>query len=121
MTQADQEIQAKKEALKALRKERKEWIVKASVAMKAQKKAIKAIKTALKNNAGTVPLIAETTGIPTDQVLWYIAALKKYGKVAEGEKEGGYFQYILVEDPQEEETDNGDEPSLEQTDSDDQD
>ena len=116
MTQADQDIEAKKDALKMLRKERKAWIVSAAAAMKAQKKTIKAIKTELKSNAGTVPLIAEATGIPADQVLWYIAALKKYGKVAEGEKDGSYFQYVLVEDSQEE-ADNGDESSSEPTDS----
>jgi len=102
MSQIDPDKKEKKEALKTLRKERKEWIVKASGVMKAQKKAIKAIKTELKNNAGTVPTIAEATGISADKVLWYIAALKKYGEVIEGEKDGGYFQYIRVDDAREE-------------------
>ena len=117
MSQIDPDKKEKKEALKTLKKERKEWIVKTSGVMKAQKKAIKAIKTELKSNVGTVPLIAEATGISTDQVLWYIAALKKYGKVVEGEKDGGYFQYILVDDTREEESNNDIEKSLETSDS----
>ncbi|MFC1811117.1 winged helix-turn-helix domain-containing protein [Thermodesulfobacteriota bacterium] len=117
MSQIDQDKKEKKDALKMLRKERKEWIVKTSGVMRAQKKAIKAIKTELKINAGTVPLIAEATGISTDQVLWYIAALKKYGKIVEGEKDGRYFQYILVNDAQEEESNNDIEKSLETSDS----
>ena len=102
MSQIDPDKKEKKEALKTLKKERKEWIIKASGTMKAQKKAIKAIKAELKKDAGTVPMIAEATGISTDKVLWHIAALKKYGEVIEGEKDGGYFQYILVDDSREE-------------------
>jgi len=113
MSQIDQEQKSKKEALKTLRRERKEWVVKASDTMKTQKKAIKAIKEQLKNNVSTVPLIAQATGISTDEVLWYIAALKKYGKVVEGEKDGAYFRYLPVEDAQEEEANHGVESSME--------
>ncbi|MCK5635154.1 MAG: hypothetical protein KAI06_08700 [Anaerolineales bacterium] len=106
MSQVDQDKKEKKAALKKLRNERKEWIRKASAQMKAQKKAIKAIKAQLQNDAGTVPLIAEATGIPADEILWYIAALKKYGQIIEGEKEGGYFRYVLVEGALEENSNN---------------
>ena len=106
MSQIDPDKKEKKEALKTLKKERKEWIIKASGVMKAQKTAIKAIKTALKNGKGTIPAIAEATGIPADKVLWYIAALKKYGEVTEGQKESGYFQYILAEETRKEKDNN---------------
>jgi DNA-binding IclR family transcriptional regulator len=42
---------------------------------------------------GTVPEIASATGLPTEEVLLYVATLKKYGKVAEGAKDGDYFRY----------------------------
>lgn len=104
MAQVDQE---QKEALKKLRKQRKKWIKKASAVMKTQKKAIQAITAQLQDDVGTVPAIADATGISPDKVLWYIAALKKYGKVVEGEKDGGYFKYIPVEGALEDAADNG--------------
>lgn len=100
MSQTDTEKQARKDALKKLREERKQWITDASTKMKAQRKDIKAIKTALQKDIGTVPTIAQATGIPSDRVLWYIATLKKYGEVIEGEKDGGYFRYLLVDSPE---------------------
>jgi predicted transcriptional regulator len=94
----DDEIKKKKkEALKHLRKDRKEWITKASAIVKEQKKERKAIKEHLENQPATVPEISEATGIPSDTVLWYLATLKKYGDIIEGEKDGGYFRYVLTE------------------------
>ena len=43
-----------------------------------------------------MPELAAATGMPADEVLWYMAALKKYGEVVEAEKCGGYFRYTLV-------------------------
>jgi predicted transcriptional regulator len=87
----------KKEAMKKLRSVRKEWITKASKLVKEQKKILKAIKECLKNQPATVPEIADATGVSPDRVLWYLATLKKYGDIIEGEKDGGYFQYVLAE------------------------
>lgn len=87
----------KKEAMKKLRSDRKEWINQASTRVKEQKKVRKAIKRHLENQPATVPEISKATGIPSDRVLWYLATLKKYGDIIEGEKDGGYFRYVLVE------------------------
>lgn len=97
MSQEDNTIKDKKEAIKKLRAARKKWIVKATARVKVQKKALKAIKAHLEKGAGTVPEVADATGMPTDEVLWYLAALKKYGEVVEAEKDGEYFQYALSE------------------------
>lgn len=93
----DQKKKAKKEAMKALRKFRKEWITNAAARVKAQKKELRSIKDQLKKEAGTVPQISKNTGLPAARTLWYLAALKKYGEIAEGEKEGNYFRYALIE------------------------
>ena len=77
--------------MKELRSVRKEWITRASARLKEQKKNLKAIKGHLEEGPGTVPRIAEATGISPDRVLWYIAALKKYGEISEAEKDGSYF------------------------------
>ncbi|MFZ7125359.1 MAG: hypothetical protein ACOWWM_04295 [Desulfobacterales bacterium] len=85
-----------KEALKALREERKAWIQQARSKVKAQGRAIQAIRKALAQDSKTVPEIAAATGTPTGETLWYIAALKKYGIVKEVEKDGSYFKYGLT-------------------------
>jgi len=102
MSRNDELKKAKKDAMKRLRRERKQKIKTIVATMKAQKKAVKAIKEQMKNDVGTVPQIARETGISPDKVLWYIAALKKYGEISEAEKDGGYFRYVLTAGPPEE-------------------
>ena len=89
------EKQAKKDALKVLRESRKQTIEEVSRGMKEQKKAMDAIRKALKEGAGTVPELSRATGLETSQTLWIVATLKKYGEIAEGEKDGGFFRYRL--------------------------
>lgn len=97
MNQDDEIKKKKKEAMKQLRKNRKKWITQASAMVKEQKKMLKAIKGHLENQPATVPEISEATGVPSDSVLWYLATLKKYGDIIEGEKDGGFFRYVLTE------------------------
>ena len=97
MSHDDQIKKKKKEAMKKLRNDRKEWITNASTIVKEQKKILKAIKGHLENQPATVPEISKASGIPSDRVLWYLATLKKYGDIIEGEKDGGYFRYVLAE------------------------
>ncbi len=98
MSQEDISKKEKKAAMKKLRAARKQWIVKASARVKKQKKALKAIRGHLEKGAGTVPEVAGAAGMSTDEVLWYMAAMKKYGEIVEAEKDGGYFRYALSED-----------------------
>jgi len=86
----------KKMALKQLRQERRQSIKKATAAMKAQRKTIKAIETSLSGGAATVPEIAAKAGIPADEALWFIATMKKYGQVVEEGKDGGYYRYTPI-------------------------
>jgi len=87
----------RKEAMKQLRQARKETIAAATARVKEQKKAIAAIKAELQQGGRTVPEIAAAIGLPPDAVLWYLAALKKYGEVAEGPQDGSYFRYLLAQ------------------------
>jgi len=102
MSQNNKQKKAKKDAMKRLRQERKQRIKEIAATIKAQKEAVKAIKEQLQNDVGTVPRISRETGISPDKVLWYIAALKKYGEISEAEKDGGYFRYVLTAGPPEE-------------------
>lgn len=85
-----------KAALKKLRRQRKEIVAAAAYRLKAQNATIRRIKAHLAQNAATVPQIAAATGMQTDRVLWYVAALKKYGEIVEAEKDGAYFRYALT-------------------------
>jgi hypothetical protein len=86
-----------KEALKQLRGKRKAWIDRARKSVKAQNAAIKAIKEQLAEEARTVPEMAQTLKMKPSDVLLFVSALRKYGEVIEGPKDGDYFKYQLAE------------------------
>jgi DNA-binding transcriptional ArsR family regulator len=97
MAQTEKASIQRKEAMKSLRLERQETISAVAARVKAQKKSFKAVKDALKLEGATVPQVCEKTGMVPSTVLWTIMALRKYGEVTEGEKEGSYFRYRLAE------------------------
>ena len=97
MSEAETEKAEKKEAMKKLRQSRKDIIKATSARVKENRKAVKAIKEQLRSEARTVPEIAEATGLASAEVLWFIATLKKYGEIVEGDKDGAYFRYFLAE------------------------
>ncbi|OGR77030.1 MAG: hypothetical protein A2X32_07030 [Elusimicrobia bacterium GWC2_64_44] len=61
----------------------------------AQNKAQRAVLDALKAGPKTVPELAAAAGLPQDQALWYVAALRKYGKIADVPGKGDYPKYEL--------------------------
>lgn len=85
-----------KDKLKQLREERKAYIQKAKEMIKEQNKIVKKIKEQLGEGPKTVPEISRQTDLPTWEVMWFIASMKKYGMVAEGDKDGDYFKYELI-------------------------
>jgi Fic family protein len=85
-----------KEALKKLRAKRKASIDRAKKAIKTQNKIIKNIKEQIKIEGKTIPEIAQSTNMPTNQILLYVATLRKYGVLIEGPKDGDYFKYQLA-------------------------
>jgi len=79
-------------------RERMGGLTEAKKAMsKDQRDTMKAIQAALKGGPRTVPEISAETKIPSYKVLWYIMAMKRYGKVAEAGQAGDYFRYGLKE------------------------
>lgn len=96
MIRTEEEKSARKETLKKLRELRRQTIENASIRMKEQKKAFNAVRHQLREGARTVPEIAEGAGMKTSEAMWIVAALKKYGEIAEGEKDGSYFRYNLL-------------------------
>lgn len=86
------------EVLKNLRATHADTFARTQDLLKTQKQSQQGITRALKEQPRTVPDVAVATGLPTQQVLWWLAAMKKYGLVAEDGMNGDYPVYKLVEE-----------------------
>jgi septal ring factor EnvC (AmiA/AmiB activator) len=86
-----------KEAMKQLRVKRQRAIERARKKIKDQTRQLAAIRSQLKAQAGTVPEVAAALKMNTADVLIAVSALRKYGEVIEGAKDGSYFKYQIVE------------------------
>ncbi len=85
-----QDLKALREHMGGVSEEKKAW-------SKQQRTEVKAIREALEQRPCTVPEVAAATHIPSEAVLWYLAGLKKYGKVAEAGQAGDYYLYAWKE------------------------
>ena len=81
--------------LKELREKYADSVAKTQAHLKQQNSVRKLLKKALKEGAKTIPEITEIVGLPSDEVLWHIVAMKKYDLVAEVGKDGEYYKYAL--------------------------
>jgi hypothetical protein len=101
MTKNDRTAAKKRSAMLVnLRKEHREGVKAAQALMKEQQTVRKALRRALQGEPKTVPQLAESIDLPPHEVLWHIAALKKYGQVREVglDDEWEYYQYALAEE-----------------------
>ncbi|NLF67932.1 MAG: winged helix-turn-helix transcriptional regulator [Candidatus Anammoximicrobium sp.] len=62
------------------------------------------IVDALKSGPKTVPQIAAQANLPPHETLWHLMSMKKYGKLVEGQQQGDYFEYALVQEAPHKET-----------------
>ncbi len=85
------------QALKRLREEHQETVERTQALLKEQQAIRKQIRGAMADGPKTVPEVAEASGLPADQVLWHIIAMKKYDQVSEVGMNGEYYQYQLTE------------------------
>ena len=58
--------------------------------------ARKSIRKLLEGQPSTVPQIAEALNLPSDEALWHVTGMRKYGEVAESGEDGEYPLYSLV-------------------------
>ncbi len=79
--------------LKRLREEHKETVQRTQALLKEQNALRKQINQAVKDAPKTIPQIAESTGLPTNEVLWHITAMKKYDLIVEADMDGEYYLY----------------------------
>ena len=85
------------EILRRLREERKDSVAAIQSKLKEHNTLRKRIRNQLSKGPQTIPVLAEAISSTTDEVLWHIMAMRKYGEVAEDEQEGDYFKYHLTE------------------------
>lgn len=84
--------------LKRLREQHKGSADRAQALLKAQQAIRRQICQPMRDTPKTVPEIAQLTGLPADQVLWHIMAMRKYDLVKEMGMCGEYYLYQRVED-----------------------
>jgi len=96
---SDKEAAKKRiEILKQLREERQDTVEKAQAYLKEQQAFRRELTKAMKGGARTIPEIATSAQLPSDQVLWHIMAMKKYDIVREVGMDAEYYQYQLTEE-----------------------
>ena len=93
----DREAAKKRTAvLKALRAEHAETVARTQALLKEQRQVQKLICQTIRDQAKTVPEIAAEVQMPTNEVLWYLTAYKKYDLVAEEGMCGEYVFYKMI-------------------------
>ena len=90
------------EMLIGLRHERAEQVKRVQAQLKAQMAARRLLYKALQAGPLGVPELAKATGMPANDVLWHMAAMKKYGNVLESgmDDSDDYYIYSLVKGEQ---------------------
>ncbi len=97
MDQIPEGEQTRKKMLKELREARRESIETLAKRVNEQRKVVNGIMEQLGSGPKTVPETASALMLNPSEIMWYFAALKKYGEIFEGEKEGVYFRYGRAE------------------------
>jgi len=92
-----------KELLKRLRAERPAIVEAATTRSNARRTARRAIKAELNKGSATVPALAGACSLPSAEVLWHVAAMRKYGQLVEDGEDGAYCLYRLT--PNDEDSD----------------
>ena len=86
------------EMLKKLREEHAATVETTQAILREQKQLHKVVCSVMRDTPKTVPEIAAEIGKPSHEVLWFIAAMKKYGIVVETGMCGDYPLYQKAEE-----------------------
>jgi hypothetical protein len=97
MSQSEEQRRALKEMLKRLRAGRAATVEAATEANKRRRAVRSTIRAELDKGAATVPALAAACGLPSSEVLWHVAAMRKYGELVEAAQDGDYFTYRLLQ------------------------
>jgi predicted transcriptional regulator len=86
-------VKDRAQILKDLRAEHHETVERTQALLKEQGKIERAILKLIKEESLTIPAIASQIELPTDRVLWFVTALKKYDLIREDGMDGEYVLY----------------------------
>jgi predicted Rossmann fold nucleotide-binding protein DprA/Smf involved in DNA uptake len=86
------------EILKRLREQHQASVSATQALLKELQAIRKEIRQAMQIEPRTVPELAATTGLPANEVLWHVIAMKKYNLVIETGLDDGYYRYSLAEE-----------------------
>lgn len=100
MSDQKQETPSRGEMLKRLREKHGSTVERAQAIMKEQKQMQNAICQFIRETPKTIPEIAAEIGKPSHEVLWFVAALRKYGIVVEAGMCGDYPLYRRAKEVQ---------------------
>jgi len=92
------EARMRSETLKRLREDHAATVEHTQVLLREQKQIQREICQAIRENPKTVPEVSAAISRPAHEVLWYLAALKKYGIVVEAGMCGDYVLYQGVKE-----------------------
>ena len=96
MSTSKEQRAALKATLKKLRDERGTAVDAAVERNKLRQAVRKQVRAALAEGPATVPALAAATGLASKDVLWHVAAMRKYGDLVESGMDGDYCTYSLV-------------------------
>lgn len=96
MSPAAEGRQELKELLKRLRAQRPAIVEGATARSNARRTSRRVIKAELDKGPATVPAIANACSLPSAEVLWHVAAMRKYGQLVEDGQDGDYCLYRLT-------------------------
>jgi len=98
MSETKTETASRGEMLKKLRAAHADTVERTQALLREQKQMQQSICQFIRETPKTVPEIAAAIGKPSHEVLWFVAALKKYGIVAESGMCGDYPLYQKVDE-----------------------
>jgi len=98
MSEINKEGLSRGEMLKKLREKHAATVETTQVLLREQKQMQKIVCHVMRDTPKTVPEIAAEIGKPSNEVLWFMAAMKKYGIVVEKGMCGDYPLYQKAEE-----------------------
>jgi predicted transcriptional regulator len=100
MSDPKMEAPSRGEILKRLRAAHAETVERTQVLFREQKQMQNAICQLIRDTPKTVPEIANAIGKPAHDVLWFVAAMKKYGIIVEAGMCGDFPLYQRAKEAQ---------------------
>ena len=94
MSTNKEEAKKRTAMLADLRKQHRESVKRAQTLLKEQQIARKTLRRAMQAGPKSIPQLAEFSEMPAPEVLWHIAAMKKYGLVVENGLDEDYEYYL---------------------------